>query len=103
MNAKKGSPNDKNNQQNPAASKLARLQDAGEGVEASWEEVDGRLIKAAIVAAAREHCACIFGVTSDGGALSFTLLNSGAPIKKWPKSAASAESLLHEIIATLES
>lgn len=102
MNVKKGSPNDKNNQQNPAASKFARLHDAGEDAAASWDDVDGRLIKATIVAAAREHCACIFGVTSDGGALSFTLLNSGPPVKKWPKSAASAESLLHEIIATLE-
>lgn len=103
MKATKGSPNDKNNQTNPAVGKLARLHEAGEGAAASWEDVDGRLIKATIVAASREHCACIFGVTSDGGALSFTLLNSGPAIKKWPKSAELAESLLHEIIATLES
>lgn len=84
---------------NPAVSKYASLDSSDDTGAASWEEVDGRLIKAAIVAASEDGCALIFGKTSDGGALSFTLLHNGPAIKKYPKAGPLAESLLREIIA----
>lgn len=87
---------------NPAVSKYASLDTGDDAGAASWEEVDGRLIKAAIVAASEDGCALIFGKTSDGGALSFTLLHSGPAIKKYPKAGPLAESLLREIIARHE-
>lgn len=99
MDSKKVSANAKNGHTNPAASKYAGLSDDASGVEASWEEVDGRVIKAAIVAATDDGCALIFGKTSDGGALSFTLLHTGAPLKKWPKTGQQAESVLQEVLA----
>jgi hypothetical protein len=85
---------------NPAVSKYARLAEGNGASTVSWEEVDGRLIKAAIVATSEDGCALIFGKTSDGGALSFTLLGPGQPVKRWFKSAELAESFLHEVIAT---
>lgn len=102
MSTKKGGQYGKDSTPNPAVSKLARLQDNAPIEPASWETVDGRLIKACIVSASENGCAVILGKTSDGGALSFTLLNSGPAIKRWPKNTESAESLLHEIIATFD-
>lgn len=100
--ATKGKQYGKDSTPNPAVSKFARLQEAGTVEPATWETVDGRLIKACVVAASENGCAIILGKTSDGGALSFTLLNSGPAIKRWPKTTESAESLLHEIIATFD-
>jgi hypothetical protein len=88
---------------NPAAAKYARLLDDAPTGAASWEEVDGRIIKAVIVAASEDGCAVIFGKTQDGGALSFTLLNPGPPVKKYPKNGQLAESALHEVLATIAS
>lgn len=101
--AKAKGPNDgRNSTTNPAVSKFASLAEGNGAGPVSWEEVDGRLIKAAVVAASDDGCALILGKTSDGGALSVTLLHSGPAIKKWPKSAELAESLLREIIARTE-
>jgi hypothetical protein len=97
MSKAKGPNDGRNSTANPAVSKYATLSEADSASEASWEGVDGRAIKAAIVAATEDGCALIFGKTSDGGALSLTLLHSGAPVKRWPKSATSAESMLEEI------
>jgi len=94
-------PNDgRNSTQNPAVSKYARLSEDGPASYVSWEEVDGRALKAALVATSEDGCALILGKTSDGGALSLTLLNPGKPVKKWFKSAALAESFLQELVAT---
>lgn len=84
---------------NPAISKYAGLSQGSDGGEVSWEEVDGRLIKAAIVAASEDGCAIIFSKTSDGGALSLTLLAGNDRHKKYGKSASLTESILHEVIA----
>lgn len=84
---------------NPAVSKYARLSESSSNGPVEWEEVDGRLIKAAIAAATRDGCALIFSRTSDGGALSVTLLAGSDRHKKYAKSAELAESLLHELIA----
>lgn len=99
MGTKKGGQYGKDATPNPAISKYASLDEGNGAGAATWEDVDGRLIKAAIVAASDDGCALIFGKTSDGGALSFTLLHNGPAIKKWPKSGDLAESLLREIIA----
>lgn len=84
---------------NPAISKYARLSESASAGPVGWEEVDGRLIKAALVAATEDGCALIFSKTSDGGALSVTLLAGQDRHKKYAKSAELAESLLHELIA----
>lgn len=61
-----------------------------------WAEVDGPSIKAAIDALTADGAAIVFGRTSDGGALSLTLLDGKERIKKWPNSARDAETILHE-------
>ena len=98
-NTKKGSTYGKDSTPNPAVSKYAALQAGDAAASVSWDEVDGRLVKAAICAATDDGCALIFGKTSDGGALSFTLLGPGAPVRRWFKNAQLAESFLHEVIA----
>ena len=60
----------------------------------TWAEVDGPTIKSAIHAITRDGAAVVFGRTSDGGALSLTLLDGAERIKKWPNSAADAETIL---------
>lgn len=100
-NKGKGKEYGKDATANPAVSKYARLAEQSGGSGVTWEEVDGRLIKAAISAATEDGCALIFGKTSDGGALSFTLLGPGAPVKRWFKSVELAESFLHELLATI--
>lgn len=99
MAGTKGKQYGKDSTPNPAVSKYARLAESDAANVVSWEEVDGRLIKAAIVSASEDGCALILGKTSDGGALSLTLLGPGAPVKRWFKSADLAESFLHEVIA----
>lgn len=85
---------------NPAVSKYARLAEGNATGAMSWEEVDGRLIKGALVAVSEDGCALILGKTSDGGALSLTLLGPGQPVKRWFKDQATAESFLRELMAT---
>lgn len=85
---------------NPAVSKYARLAEGNAAVHVSWEEVDGRALKAALVAVSEDGCALILGKTSDGGALSLTLLGPGQPVKRWFKNRELAESFLHELAAT---
>jgi hypothetical protein len=84
---------------NPAVSKYAGLAERETAGHVLWEEVDGRLIKAALAAATEDGCALIFSKTSDGGALSITLLAGPERVKKYAKTAEIAESMLHEIIA----
>jgi len=88
---------------NPAVSKYARLSEDAPSNHVSWEEVDGRLIKAALTAISEDGCALILGKTSDGGALSLTLLGPGTPVKRWFKTHEIAESFLHELAATAAS
>jgi len=88
---------------NPAVSKYSRLAGDTGGGEVSWEEVDGRLIKAAIAAATADGCAVIFSKTQDGGALSLTLLAGTERHKKYGKSGELMESVLQELIATANS
>src|SRR5688500_13738962 len=87
---------------NPAVSKYERLSEANAANAVSWEEVHGPFIKGAVVAASEDGCALILGKTSDGGALSLTLLGPGAPVKRWFKTRESAESFLQELIATAD-
>lgn len=84
---------------NPAVSKYAVLAEGNGAGAVSWEEVDGRLIKAALVAATEDGCALIFSKTTDGGALSLTVLAGTDRHKKYAKSGELAESLLREMIA----
>lgn len=88
---------------NPAVSKYARLSEDAPTGHVSWEEVDGRVVKAALTAVTEDGCALILGKTQDGGALSITLLGPGKPVKRWPATAASAESFLRELAATAAS
>lgn len=88
---------------NPAVSKYARLSEGTDSGSVSWEEVDGRALKAAVTAATEDGCALILSKTSDGGALSVTLLAGAQRHKKYAKSAQLAESLLLEIIALAKS
>lgn len=99
----KGKQYGKDSTPNPAVSKYSRLAEPTNTGAVSWEEVSGPLIKGAIVAASEDGCALILGKTSDGGALSLTLLGPGAPVKRWFKNKELAESFLHEIIATANS
>lgn len=96
----KGKQYGKDSTPNPAVSKYARLADHADTGTVTWEEVSGPLLKSAIVAASEDGCALILGKTSDGGALSLTLLGPGQPVKRWFKSKELAESFLHEVIAT---
>lgn len=96
----KGKQYGKDSTPNPAVSKYARLAEGNAASAVSWEEVNGPVLKGAIVAASEDGCALILGKTSDGGALSLTLLGPGQPVKRWFKSRELAESFLHEIIAT---
>ena len=98
-NGKRVSPQDKNGQTNPAVSKLAKLQSAGGGVAISWADVSGPALKAAIVAATEAGGAVILSKTSDGGALSITLLAGKERTKHYVKSTELATSLLEEIRA----
>lgn len=102
MTTKKGTQYGKDSTPNPSVSKYARLAEPAGAGAVEWEEVDGRLIKAAIQAATADGCALIFGKTSDGGALSFTLLGPGAPVKRWFKSFELAESFLRELVAAAD-
>jgi len=96
----RGGLNARESVSNPSVSKYARLSEDVATGHVSWEEVDGRIVKAALVATTEDGCALILGKTSDGGALSLTLLNPGTPVKKWFKTAALAESFLQELVAT---
>ena len=98
-NDKRGKEYGKASTPNPAVSKYARLSEGHGAAPITWEEVDGRLIKAALVASTEDGCALIFSKTSDGGALSLTILAGTDRHKKYAKSVELAESLLHEVIA----
>lgn len=84
---------------NPAVSKYAGLAEASGTGAVTWEEVNGPLLKQAIVAATEDGCALILSKTSDGGALSITVLAGPERIKKYAKSADLANSVLQELIA----
>lgn len=101
-NKGKGKEYGKDATDNPAVSKYARLSGDAPTGSIMWEEVSGPLIKAVISAATEDGCAVIFGKTRDGGALSFTLLGPGAPVKRWPATVAQAESFFNELLATIE-
>lgn len=66
----------------------------------SWREVDPENLSAAIAAVTEAGHAITFGRTSDGGALSLTLLVAGTPHKTYPTSAANAEDLLSRLAST---
>lgn len=89
--------------ENPAVSKYARLAERNAAASISWEEVDGRAIKAALVAATEDGCALIFSKTSDGGALSLTILAGATRNKLYAKTAGQAESQLLELNALRDS
>ena len=84
---------------NPAVSKYAGLAGGGSAGVVSWEEVDGRLLKAAVCATTEDGCAIILSKTSDGGALSITLLAGPERVKKYAKDAQLAESILQELVS----
>lgn len=99
MSSKRSKEYGKDATANPAVSKYAGFSEGAGAGAVSWEEVDGRLIKAALVAATDDGCAVIFSKTTDGGALSLTLLAGSDRHKKYAKNAEIAESVLHEVIA----
>lgn len=88
---------------NPAVSKYARLSESNATNAVSWADVSGPVLKAALVAVTEDGCALILGKTSDGGALSLTLLGPGQPVKRWFKTHELAESFLRELDATANS
>lgn len=65
----------------------------------SWREVDAECLAAAVAAVTDAGHAITFGRTSDGGALSLTLLVAGTPHKTYPSSAAQAEDLLTRLVS----
>jgi len=85
---------------NPAVSKYAAMAEGNGAGEVSWQEVSGPAIKQAIAAATEDGCALIFSKTSDGGALSLTILSGPDRIKKYGKSAGLMESVLAELVST---
>lgn len=99
MATKKGTEYGKGSTTNPAVSKYAALAERNATGAVSWEEVDGRLIKAALVAATEDGCALIFSKTSDGGALSLTVLAGHDRNKLYAKTGDIAESQLQELVA----
>lgn len=99
----KGKQYGKDSTPNPAVSKYARLSEGNATGAVSWAEVNGPALKNALVAVTEDGCALILGKTSDGGALSLTLLGPGAPVKRWFKTHELAESFLHELAATANS
>lgn len=99
MATKAGKQYGKDTTPNPAVSKYAALAERNGTGAVSWEEVDGRLIKSALVAATEDGCALIFSKTSDGGALSLTVLAGTDRNKLYAKSVEIAESQLRELVA----
>lgn len=99
MAPNKGKRYGKDSTENPAVSKYASMGESDDAGAVEWADVSGPLIKQAISAVTEDGCSLILGKTRDGGALSLTLLHTGAPIKKYAKSAQIAESVLQELIA----
>lgn len=66
----------------------------------SWRECDAECLLAAIAAVTEAGHALTFGRTSDGGALSVTLLAGGTPHKLYPSTAAQAEDLMSRLAHT---
>lgn len=99
----KGKEYGKDTTPNPAVSKYAGLSEDVATGNVTWSDVDGRILKAALVAITEDGCAIILGKTKDGGALSITLLGPGQPVKRWPNTGASAESFLEELRALASS
>lgn len=66
----------------------------------SWRDVDPESMVAAVAAITEAGHAITFGRTSDGGALSLTLLVAGTPHKVYPTSAGQAEDLLSRLAHT---
>jgi len=73
------------------------------GVEqVSWGDVDADCIRAAVARASSLSYALTLGRTSDGGALSISILTGAAPVKLYAPSPAACEDILTRI-AALES
>lgn len=99
MTTRKGTEYGKGTTPNPAVSKYAALSEGAASGDISWADVSGPLIKQALAAATDDGCALIFSKTSDGGALSLTVLAGKERSKLYAKTTDIAESLLHELIA----
>lgn len=67
------------------------------GGAATWEWADPESLKAAISGWTRQGNAITFGRTSDGGALSISLLTGGKPFKLYAADADELEALLTRI------
>jgi hypothetical protein len=64
----------------------------------SWSEVDNQLLRDAIVSICDNGAAVIFGKTTDGGALSITVLDGNDKIREWPHSIEDVENTLRWLV-----
>lgn len=79
----------------PALVKRTNLRPA---IEIHWSDLDAIKLRGAVDALTRRGCACILGVTSDGGALSLCILDRDTKIREYPHTPLEAEQVLDAIL-----
>lgn len=68
-----------------------------------WDEIPQEQIGLLVHAITKSGAAIMFGRTSDGGALSLTVLDGDNRIREWPRSAEDFESLYHWLVGMFSS
>ena len=64
----------------------------------SWSEIDNQVLRDAIVSVCDNGAAIILGKTTDGGALSITVLDGNDKIREWPHSIEDTENTLRWLV-----
>lgn len=64
----------------------------------SWSEVDNQILRDAIVSVCDNGAAIILGKTTDGGALSITVLDGNDKIREWPHTVEETENTLRWLV-----
>lgn len=72
------------------------------GTSVTWSDIPNQLLRDAIVAVADNGAAIMLGRTSDGGALSITVLDGQDKIREWPHSVDDCETTLRWLIDMFE-
>ena len=60
----------------------------------SWSDIPAAMVVELVALVTRNHAAIMFGVTSDGGALSLCILNDQDKIKEYPRTPDEVSSLI---------
>jgi hypothetical protein len=69
----------------------------------TWDEVDNQLLRDTICAVTGAGAAIMLGRTSDGGALSISVLDGDQRIKEWPSTIEEAEKTLQWLVSMFTS